>query len=250
MQRSKTLLRQDFDHTGFENLVYQNGLNLKLERALMCPCRRVDNGSPQTTCLNCNGSGWLFSAPTNVFGTIMSLKYEQIIQMTYPEISATANLILSESNDFRLSYFDKLTLQDGNGIIVNNIKQFKLLSNSYNKKTFQLSLPFRVISIDYLILYISSNSVLKLSESDYKYENNTNTIELSDSVTSNLTKQGFTDIMASIRYYHNPIYHVLRHEHNIRLSRVVDGSNEVVKEFPLLYLIREHSFFVNNGQSI
>ena len=250
MDRSKDLYRQDFDFNGFENLIYQNGINFKLERAVFCPCRRTDNGSPQTTCQNCNGSGWLFSEPNLIAGMVSSLNYEQIIQMTYPEVTATANLTLSETNDFRLNYFDKLIVQDGNGIIVNNIKPFKLVPNTYNKKTFQLSLPYRVISIDYLILYISSTEIMKLTSSDYSIQSDSNVIELSDIITKKIVNSGLNDVMASIRYYHYPIYHVLRQEHNIRISHVKEGSIEVAKKFPLQYMIREHSFFVNQGMSI
>ena len=242
MERSKSLLRQDFDKAGFENLLFQNNILFTLEKAVYCPCRRKDNSSPQVECVNCNGSGWLFVHGREVNATVMSLNYDQKIQMTYTEITASANLTMSEDFENRLAFFDKLSMKDGAGITINNLARFEQITNEYKKIVFQLTLPYSIVSIEYLVIYLSNSENKILTPNDYTIVKS-NVIQLNSALYDYLTKKGFIEIMASIRYNHLPIYHVMRSEHNIRMTKVEDNTTYM----PLQYLIREHNFFVQNG---
>jgi len=248
MNRSEGQYRVDFDIQGFENLLLQNKYVCNLERALYCPCRTENNSSPSDNCATCKGTGWLFTIPVKVNGTLMSLNRDEKLRWNYPEIAATANFTLSEETEYRLAYFDKITLLEGNGITINNIVTVKKLKNKFNKDTFQISLPYIIKSIEFITIYVSKFEVKQLSDNDYKITES-NIIEFSDSIKEYLIKNAPEKTSASIRYNHLPIYHVLSASHNIRMTNLVDYPDKNVK-LPLQYLIRENSFFNQYGEVI
>lgn len=247
--RNKELHRIDFTQSGFDNQIYRNSAQMRLERSMLCACRNMQTGYVPTICPFCKGTGYLFTAPVDIYGMITNLNYQQTLQMNFTEINATANLTISEAFDFRLKYFDKLTILDGDGIIQNQLSKFYLKENPQRKQILQAETQFQINKIEYCLIYQSLDKIKQLVLGvDYTFVGNI--ITLSDIFRAELLKSGETEFQCSIRYYHKPIYHVMRDEHAIRMTRIIKNDIETVELLPLQYMIREASYFVENGQSI
>lgn len=246
--RSQYKHRVDLQPIELENLVIQSANLLSLERAIFCPCRRIDNGSFQSNCPICHGNGWLFTGANEVFGTVTSLSYTQTMSMERELINSTANLTLSELYDFRLNYFDRITILDGDGIIKNNLIKIKLQYNAQKNEVLMSSVPFVPNSIEYFYVYFSSTEIVLLTENDYTLSNAN--IIFSDVMKSRFKKTGLDYLVGSIRYYHKAIYHVLNTNHNIRQTRVTENGSQVVKKLPLQYTIREALYDVKDNDVI
>lgn len=240
--RVKTSERIDFRPLEIENLTNQNGLKMNLEKVVFCPCRRDDNSQPQSTCKICKGNGWIFMPKQVVYGMVTSLSFQQTMTLAQPEINATANLTLSENYDFRLNYFDRLTLLDGDGIIKNNLLRLQPVETPTKKEFIQGNLPYIIKSIECIYLYVS-NSEVKLLEPVKDYTFFDNIVQFTDKMRYDLIKKGITEFITSVRYNHMPVYHVLSTEHSVRMTRVMDKGNETIKLMPLQYKIREASFY-------
>ena len=244
--RSKTQLRNDFDVIGFENLVYQNSAKIKLEKAILCPCSRKDN-SHAKRCVNCNGTGFFFeSYGSPIWGMITSLNYNQILGLTGEQINATANLTLSNTYDARLQVYDKLTVLDGKGIITYQQIFPELRMNNNNIEVLDALVNQPIQSIESIYLYDSENTpLIKLNSNDYTYSDNL--IKFSEIFLQNLKRSGKENLSMTVRYRYLPVYHIIRTEHNIRQSRILQsGDIEKLEFLPLMYLIQESWYFMQN----
>lgn len=247
MSRDKNKLRIDFDVEGFENLVYQNGAKMKLERAILCPCGRKDNSHPKN-CVNCNGSGFFFVEHTdNVWGMVSSLTHNQILGMTAQEINNTANLTLSNTYDSRLQVYDKLTVLDGLGIIGYEQIFPEIRTNNDNNEVLDVQLHRLIQSIESVYLYVDADTPLTLLTENTDYTFDQNIITLSDVLKFELQNLSQEYYSISVRYRYLPEYMVMRSEHNIRQTRIFEGTNEQFKFLPLMYIIQEAWYFIQNG---
>lgn len=246
--RSKTNDRVDFTQSIFDNQTYRNGTLFTLERAIFCPCRNIETNYIDPNCTHCRGTGWLYTEAQEVFGMVTNLNYQQTLQMSYEHINATANLTLSEQYDFRLRYFDKLTVKDGYGLLKNMNIRFSKFENSIRKPVFQANVPFQISQIEYMLILIDNKIEQLTAGKDFTFDNVT--VTLSDIYRSKIDKLGLETVQATIRYYHYPIYHVLQDQHAIRMTRIIKDGKETPQLLPLQYLIREHSFFNDQGQPI
>jgi len=244
--RSKQQLRSDFDTIGFENLVYQNAAKIKLEKAILCPCGRKDNQHSKR-CINCNGTGFFFDEYSqNIWGMITSLNYNQILGLTREELNATANLTLSKTYDARLQVYDKLTILDGKGITTYKQIFPEIRENNLGIDVLDVQVNQKIQSIEMIYLYIDDKTPLqKLNESDYSYYNNI--IQFSDVLKNQLQQSGNDSYSMTVRYRYLPTYQVMRTEHNIRQTRILQtGGIEALEFLPLMYLIQESWYFAQN----
>jgi hypothetical protein len=244
--RSKSILRSDLDIKGFENLVFQNAAKLKLEKAIICPCGRKDN-SHSKRCANCNGTGLFFyEHPTEVWGMITSLNYNQTLGLTSEQINATANLTLSNTYDSRLQVYDKLTLLDGKGITTYQqiFPETRINNNGIEVLDVLINQP--IASIENIYMFDTENDpLIQIETSDYSFVDNL--LTFSEIFLQFLKRNNKENLSMSIRYNYMPVYHIIRTEHNTRQSRIMTtGGVDQVELFPLAYLIQESWYFMQN----
>lgn len=215
------IVRLDFLHPDFSALVDNKGYDVIWERAFPCPCAKRQ-GTPMSTCLNCQGTGWVFINPTQIKAVAQSLNKETKYKEWSQERLGTASFTVRP--EYHLNYMDKLTLlgtstRDSENRLVYSIqvedKFYKLISTIY---------PIDVV-ID-IFKFVAPNLPLeRLKPETYKTKNRFVVFE------DGVVKDGDS---LSIVYDHKVQYHILDLNHDIRNTIILDDSSrEKLLELPI-----------------
>lgn len=239
------------DQTDFFQAISNHGYDATLEKALICPCKDKANGLVDTGCKNCGGSGWFFinKKKTRVLVNHINQK-TKFINWTEENVG-TVNVTTSHLD--RVGYMDKLTILDVDTILSQTVYARKSTTN----KLFAF-LAYTPTEIEFVFLFVSaSQPLMALSDTDYNIVNNK--IILNDSFLSLLS--GVTDpnlqyLNLSIRYYHEPVYHIIDINREVVKSRTKDcgTGTKTLKPLPISSIGKKpHTLFEQpnfNGEGL
>jgi hypothetical protein len=212
----------DFTPSDFEAAIRDQGYNVIFERRISCPCQteRADN---LTNCLNCGGSGYLWINPIStkmvLSGKNLDKNYVDIGQQDLGKV-----MISAFSKD-KLSFFDKITLLDGEAEHSETVYAKK---NSENDR-FIIFTHYDIDTVFYIARFVSPTEKLVrlIEDQDYIYSNNS--IILSESFNS------FSEPLSiTIRYIHSPVYYVVDMARDVMNVKVEGANGRVSMKMPVL----------------
>lgn len=203
-QQNREETRADFDWKSFDNLVYQKGLTMTHEHATVCPCREEHNGNAHPSCVNCKGLGWLFGSPSEIRGIIQAVSFDPK-RFEYSKINMGLAM-LTVMERVRLSWFDRLTLLDGESTFSENL-HFDTTKTAGAKVAYSTYAPI-TISAAYLYVNESTPYVSLVEGVDYTVSGRKIT----------LTKAGLTGekFQIALRYEHKPVFVIMDINKDIR----------------------------------
>lgn len=193
--------RQDFTLNPIENLLYQKGVDVTIEKALQCPCKSGAQNQ-QTSCLNCGGSGWIFvnSRKTRIVltGLNSSKDYEQWSEYNKGIIN------FSCPQDEDIAFMDRITRLNAKSQF-NEVITFKQKQSGLETIVFA-HLVYTPKLIEYVGLYISDVDPLVRLIEGTDFTINNNKIVLMGSMLEDYDfSEGYT---ATVRYTHAPTFNV------------------------------------------
>jgi len=195
--------RVDLQKGSFDSLIQQKGYDVWHDKAHKCPCVNVLSNHANSSCRNCGGSSWLFTNRTETRMVIQS----QSIDTKYKDWSAekAGSARVTCLNETRLTYMDRIVVRNALMTSSENVHFEK-----HEDGVWRGYCKFNVKAIDVAYLFTSpSRKLTPLASGDYKIMNG-QWIELSPSIVETIDPNDdgvFPTI--SIRYEHNPEYHII-----------------------------------------
>ncbi len=195
-------LPSDFNKLDFEASIREKGYETVHEKAYNCPCISQPSIAPLNTCKNCGGTGWIFANPTRtkmIITTIMlddKLKEGALREWGMLDMGAVK---ITAYNQDKLTYMDRITILDAtsehNQILFPKLDDEEEVLFAYTK--------YDIKSIDFIGLFESADTIIKKLEqgTDYTFVDNIITFDDQYSDLPNAT--------VTIRYVHNPAFHVI-----------------------------------------
>lgn len=222
--------RADLQKQDFDNLIYQKGRDVILEKALQCPCKSR-SANQQSNCRNCGGTGWVFINPTKTRMVLTAIEAVTEFRAWSEELRGTVNITSFVEDE--LSQMDRITAVDGESIhnevlFFDTAEGFNFTYATYNIKE---------------ILYISmfrgvDTPLLRLKEgTDYTVENNTIKLLLSTLPFSEVEDNNIT-----IRYKHAPQFHVIEMRRDTMQTFVWNNGKENLQHMPVSAMARRSHY--------
>lgn len=221
----------------FEELIYAQGYEAYIDRALRCPCVDKATGQALSTCKNCLGRGWFFvdRTETRLIAQHMDSKkrYEN-----WSEVNRGTASITTRGID-KLGFMDK--------IILLQLEEF--YSEIINPIIFEgelLAYPvYEPLVVTNIFLFVGdATKLLPIPEEMYKIDKNK--IVFDQSLIQYLpvedVNQKQPNMSVSIRYSHYPVYHVVdvnRELMKVRESRLCSYEDEKLRQMPINVLARK-----------
>jgi len=214
-------IRVDFQQPQFDRAIFDKGYNVKVYRAVECPCKGQGQTN-LTSCQNCLGLGWVFINPLNTKALITSINKNTKFKYWSPEFKGTVAASLRDVE--RLSFMDKIVLTDKTSIL----SEIRPIKEDGSQKFIFTSYPVNSIDVIYLFNG-STNSLIKVNSSLYNISsNNPYVVELDDLIPFPVD---FNDSI-SVSYNHNVQYNAIDIPHDIRDS-LTTNSNGKEENLPL-----------------
>lgn len=229
--------RPDFIKNEFDIVLYQKGYNVIHEKALKCPCKAKNEGGQLSSCQNCGGVGWVFINSQNTQMIIHSMNINTQFKAWSEENRGTASITCRDIDE--LCFMDRITLSEVTSIFNETVH----LKVSGSDLLFFTTYP--IIEIEYLGLFISDDEPLQRLIVDNDYTFSRNIIVLSD--TFNTLGD---DLTLTIRYKHNPQYHIIDLPRNTISTKVDNGGVEQSPVSLPIHAIGRYSHFVLDAENI
>jgi len=221
----------------FEGLVYGQGYDAYIDKAMRCPCIDKATGSAQSTCKNCLGRGWFWidRRLTRIVAQSMGNKRKNT---DYGEINRGEAKITARAID-RLEYMDKVIL----------IELVAYYTEILRPEFFQMEwLAYPVYEpLEVTNIYLFDTDILKLiplTPQQYTVEGNK---VIFSSELQELTKE--KDVNVSIRYSYHPVYHVLdanRELMKVRELKCGYYNDELLREMPVNVIARKAHYLFDS----
>jgi hypothetical protein len=197
-----TYVSSDFVKAEFEGSLRDKGYDVVHEKAYLCPCKSRESDH-RNTCKNCGGTGWIFANPTKtkmvVSGIMLDDKMKEGALREWGMMDM-GNVKITAYPEDKLTYMDRISVLDATSEI--NEILYPVLKNDETQKF--IYTKYDIVGIDFIGLFQTETAKIKrlIEVTDYEYRDNVITF---DAALYNATD----DMCVTIRYIHNPVYHVI-----------------------------------------
>lgn len=238
--------RVDFNETEFDSLVWEKGRTCVVEKSLRCPCKS-ESINELSSCKNCGGLGWVFINPRRTRMVLQSMSISTQFKNWSEEDRGTIKI--SAMHREELSFMDRITVEDGESIY-SEVIHFSSIS-TVNETILSAFLRYEPKEVLYCSLFINTEEKLKRLELgvDFTVEgrkiilsNENNSIFYIPDYSYNSDKPSIT-----IRYKHNPVFHVIEMNRETMQSYKEDEGKERVINLPVSCMARRSHFILNSG---
>lgn len=217
--------RVDLVKSDFDAFIWQKGYDVLLDRAIKCPCRNVSDNQGLSDCKNCGGSGWVFINRKQTRVVIQSMNKDTQFKEWSMERLGTARI--SSLNEERLAYMDRLTVTNAT-VVTSQTIHFKLHSDGI----YRSPIIYPIKKVIYAFIFKGSNVPLHKAEENVDFTiKEGNWIELDQ-------QHNQENATLSIRYEHNPMYHVVDINRDVMTSKKSVGGKDFDKNLPISGIAR------------
>lgn len=219
----------------FDNVIYNQGYDIIIEKAHRCPCKSkgTDNLS---SCRNCSGTGWFFINKIQTKAILHSMN----LNTQFKDWSETSlgNVNVSVRDIDKLAFMDRITLLRGESIHTQVIYPVK-----YKQVIFSF-LDYKAINVEEVFLFDSDNTPLKLLSEGLDY-----TIAEDKIVFDKKYWKLDETFTVSIRFSHHPQFHVIDLPRDVMWSTIKDASGKQIKAQMPVNGIARRSHYVLDKQN-
>lgn len=203
----------DFQQEEFDILFRDKGYNVIWEKALQCGCLGAGSDH-QTNCQNCGGTGWLFVNPTATRMIVTSLAVNKDFQtLDQGSIDMGYSQITARYED-KIGFMDKIILTDS--VSSHHEVLFPVLDSGSGN--YRASTRYDIKAVEFIGHFTGTGTVYTKLEEGTDYVISNNIVEFLTNVTADNQK-------VTIRYRHNPVYHIWDQPRETITSLLVKGAN-------------------------
>lgn len=216
----------------FDQLIQNRGIRFIHRRATPCPnMKTVYDNSHDPNCQICDGQGLMYYAEQEIWGLFYSNSLEKNFEMQGIWEVGTAFVTLPteypDGKQAEFNTYDQLVIPD-HTVRMWELKEYKPTSNNRQR------LRYKTTNID-VIVYASNGEAVFLEEGvDY------NVVEGEIEWIKALNYDSANDVgtVLSIQYYANPVYNVLQHMRELRISQEYVNGEKVARKLPQQILVK------------
>lgn len=221
----------------FNELIFDKGYDVWIDKALRCPCSVENAGNPLPDCDNCLGMGWFYIDRTETRVTVQGMKADVRYENWSRDTTGMAR-ITSRAID-KLCFMDKIILQDVEGYYNEIIR-----TKTKDDKTFCYTM-YEIVEIESIYLFETQKTKLRrlIKDTDYTIDPDIETkIILSSEFNAS------PQLTLTIRYRHLQTYHVIDMNRDIVKvrSKGCKMPDENLKEMPISGMIRKAHYLFDN----
>lgn len=217
----------EFNPSNFSALLADKGRFVRIETALVCPCKEPTGGF-NPACRHCLGSGWVFANPREAKILLTAQgKQEQLETWT---LDLKGTIQFSAEHDLKLGRMDKLTLLDSY-TWTSEVVEVKYVDGIY-----KANVQYLVEDLECFLLFTGLTSA---------FAELTSAVTVTGSVLSLTTLPGWTadePVTATVRYLHRPVYHIL----DFRREAMESWENGQVTRLPLAGMAQKASYITTD----
>lgn len=191
----------NFVRSSFDDLITDKGYDCYIERALKCACRMQSTGQALPDCQNCGGTGWFFI--DKVLSKVASTSMSHRTQYSNWTESNMGTVNITTRPQDRLGYMDRITLLELESM---HSQSLTLKTNDANDAYFTF-LTYYPILVFEMYKFEGSNVALKYMEQGVDFTISNQKVTLDPTLYPVMPNTNPPQI--SIRYVHNPTYHIL-----------------------------------------
>lgn len=211
----------------FDQLLQNRGIRFIHRRASPCPnMRTIFDNSHEPNCQICDGQGIMYYAEKEIFGVFYSNSLEKNFEMQgIWEIGTAFVTVPTEYSDGKqaeFNTFDQLVIPDFT-VRMWELKEYKPTSNNRQR------LRYKAYNTDYVGYAENGVIVELLVDVDFKITDGE--IEW---INGGLAYDAENDRgkVFVIQYYANPVYNILQHMRELRISQEYINGQKVAKRLP------------------
>ena len=224
--RNKTIIQQsppdliqprgDLELFRFNQLIWEKGLEVILERSIKCPCKQK-GGDNLTSCRNCLGTGEIFVNPIQTRMFVSSInantKFSSWSETKLGTVSVSAMYI------DKLNFMDRITILNSESCYSQVLYPFEFKQQLFAYTTYDIQ------SADALFVFEGEDQKLTKLVEDTDFTVQDNMILLDDKFKNK------TYLSLSMLYRHKVQFHVIDIVHDVRNSVVIgnDGKEKDIK---------------------
>lgn len=223
----------------FDHLIWEKGYRVIHEKVLQCPCKSLRTNQ-QSNCKNCGSTGWLFINPEETRMILRNINENTIYKEWSQENLGNVNI--STMNKTRLVHMDRITLIEAEANF-NEVRHFKITDDNI---LFSYC-SYHIKSIDYVGLFVNETSKLTRLVADEDYTFDGNRLFLTNKYVANYVDDNTYSV--TIRYIHQPQFHVIDINRQVANSRKSYNGKEEVQDLPLS-AIGKRAHFVLDVENI
>lgn len=227
---SVRLVKSDFDV-----LIDEKGVDVWHDHAIKCPCSSKNGAPPQSTCKNCNGSGWLYVNRLSTRMVIQSMNVDTKLKEWSSERRGTAKI--TARAETRLTFMDRITILNSES---EHSEVLFLKDKPDDAPNMYGTLKYNPVEIYAVFLFIKTSTKLRLLKKDVDYEVERNQIR-----TINLGS--IENPTLSVRYRHRAEYTVLDLPRDVMVSTEKDkcAGTDSEKQFPISAMARRSHYVID-----
>lgn len=188
----------------FLQSIDQHGRDIEVERAMKCPCVNRATGQALLSCSNCGGVGWIWINRRQSRAFLQMMNRETKFKQWTVEDSGRIGVTFRPNED--IAFMDRIMDIELESTYSQNVDLVNIgadLAPVWAGRT--IYYPLEVVNA---FLFISDSVALQPLVLDTDYSITDNTIQLLDnSILTPLNDP--TRPTISIRFHHNPTYHIL-----------------------------------------
>ena len=184
-----------FNKPDFDATIWDKGHNIYLEKALKCPCRNAASKSGLPDCQNCRGIGWVFINKRDTRAIVQAMNRQEKGGKRWTE-EDRGTMSITLRDDDRIAFMDRITMREMQA----NYSEVLKLKKEGSKWVGRTIYP--MIAVEFVFMFEKSDKPLyKLTSSDYSINENY--------VSVNLALENVEEPSITVRYFHNPQFHII-----------------------------------------
>jgi hypothetical protein len=225
-QANVSLVKSDFDA-----LIAQKGYEVYLDKVVHCPCRRVGDHQPMSSCRSCGGSSYTYINRYKTKMVIQSMNYDTKYKEWSEERVGSAKITARDEEN--LAFMDRITV----------IGAETTTSQVIFPKNYYGSIKGKVIydikAIEEIFAFVGDNQKLKKLEVNIDYTLSGNIITFVNSYSN------WEDFTVSIRYRHEPTFHIIDLVREVMTTPKVKGGVEIKQSMPVSAIARRSHYVLD-----
>ena len=225
-----------FIQNEFDRLIWEKGYRVIHEKALQCPCKS-NRTNQQSNCMNCGGTGWVFINPSETRMILRNMN-ENTQYKAWSEENL-GNVNISTFNVTRLVRMDRITLIEEVADF-NEVRHFRM---NDDKTILFAYCSYHIKEVDYVGLFVKEDQTFKRLTLNDDYTFDGNKIFLTSKYNAGYEDDNTYSV--TIRYHHQPQFHVLDINRQVMMSRKSYDGVEETPQMPLSAIGRRAHFVLD-----
>lgn len=204
--------RVDFNKSIFDQVVYEKGYKVYVDKAISCPCANLGDNQALSSCRNCGGSRYVYINRFSTQIVLQAMNIDTKFKEWSQEMIGTVKITTLNSD--RLSLMDRIIVREAESITTEIIHGKRHADGFYRQKTI-----YPLVSIEAAFIFNGeTNKLIHAIEGVHFEIEDENWIKFKDPYNFDL-------VTMTLRYVHRPMYYVMDNTRNVMVTSVESEVN-------------------------